>query len=212
MARHLALCYCLLACGGGLPKTIDHPADTIPVDSAKLAASVTQLSRKEAAVAATALLDSLTARPESTRLRRRFLQLFRTVFVEEVGDADPGLEAVPGLVLTRVDQFAQAGDSAFLDALMGAALGWYGRTAEGGEWLNEILWENLVVNAQLTVTRLDRLPANVRGQLVERVYTRPVHDGFDFAAVVTQLESATVPASMEADVRRILVVARELSP
>ena len=144
--------------------------------------------------------------------RGRFLEYFRVVFVADDVAEGPAMEAVPGELLVRVDQLARTGDTMFLRELMNAGLGWYSRTAEGGEWLNEMLWENLAANPSATLAALGRLSVAMREQLMEVHYTRPVHDGFDFAAVVAGLEAGPVPAGLEADVERILVIARGLQP
>ena len=214
VTRHLILAACVSTCVGEAPDTgADEQADTASAGAAAVTDSATQApSRGEPSVAAADLLDSLTADPASRVLRLRLLEFFRVLFVASESDADPSLQQISGDVLLRVDQFAQAGDTVFLEALMNAAVGWYGRTAEGGEWLNELLWENLVADAELTLTVLSQAPEDVRSQLLEEVYERPVHDGFDFAAVVADLESATVPAGMEPAVARIVAVARDLIP
>lgn len=169
-------------------------------------------SRGAAAAEATEVLRALAVAPDSVPDRARFLHLFNIIFVAEGIEGEPLLRTVPGKVLAKADRFARAGDAAILEALMYASLGWYGRSAEGGEWLNEILWENLVVQPQLTMDILANLPPEVRAQLLDKVYTAPVHDGFDFVAIAAGIRAASIPAGLERDAARILATAEELLP
>ena len=169
-----------------------------------------QSARSGAAAQAMALLAPLSASPDSTQLRVQLVQLFDVVFVAEQVAGEPLLNAVPGEVLLQVNQFAQAGDPVFLAALMRAADGWYGGTAEGGEWLNELLWSNLTVQPQLSLTVLAQFPRATRSRLLKRIYTAPVTDAFDFGAILAGLRVADVPPGLEEDVEQIIATVKPL--
>jgi hypothetical protein len=77
-------------------------------------------------------------------------------------------------------------------------------TAGGAEWINELLWDTFEVRQQLTVDTLAAIPQADRRVLVDRVYTAPVHDGFDFAIILQGLKAARIPDGLEPDINRII--------
>ena len=158
------------------------------------------------------MLRRLAESPDSVQARARFLHLFNIVFVKDDIRGEPLLQTVPVEMLTRSHRFAKAGDAAFLEALMHASRGWYGRSAEGGEALNEVLWENLAAKPQLTLDVLAQLPPEMRAELIDEVYTAPVHDGFDFVSIAAGIRAASIPAGLERDAARILATSEELIP
>jgi hypothetical protein len=159
------------------------------------------------AVEVNSLLSRLGKKPDSKQLQTQFLGLFEQVYNREIAGESPEDSTTFGAAFTKAYQLARRGNKPFLRALMLASLGPYGRTAEGDEWINEMLWENLEAQTQLTVDTLAELPAGARSRIVESEYLHPIHAGFDFRAIRAGLESARVPASIRADVARIIEVA-----
>jgi tetratricopeptide (TPR) repeat protein len=143
---------------------------------------------------------------EDTEARAAGLIAFELLF------SLPGWERFSPDTTTNVGQaiglarrFAEGGDAAFLKALMRASMGPYGAsTAEGGEWTNEILWTLLTRRTQLTLDALAKFTGEDRRFLVEQVYTRPVHDGFDFVSIEKNLSAATIPAGLEQGSKQII--------
>ena len=153
-------------------------------------------------------LDALEASPDSAAAQGALLDTLHRVFASPALDLDltPAENAVFGAALSRAHALALRGRGDFLEVLMYVSLGPYGATVEGGEWLNELLWENLERHPWTTVAVLAE-NGEVRQELIESVYARPVHDGFDFAAIRAALESREYPeawAHAEPDVRRIV--------
>ncbi len=109
-----------------------------------------------------------------------------------------------GSALARVHGYALTGNGDALDALMMANRTPWAATAEGAEWINELLWDTLEVRQQLTVDTLAAIPQVDRRVLVDRVYTAPVHDGFDFAVVLRGLKAARIPDGLEPDINQII--------
>jgi hypothetical protein len=163
--------------------------------------------RAAAIAEATALVDSLPASGPSPEERARLLSLIDAVFASRLAEGELLPPSAPGNVLILAGRLAAEGDGDFLAALMRATDGWYGMGGEGGEWLNELLWETLVAQPALTLLVLAGLPTEERDRLVDTEYTRPVHDGFDFAAVIEGLRAAEVPPGLEEAVERIIAVA-----
>ena len=174
------------------------------------AASAEELA--ELASQASDLLAKMAEEPDSAELRQDFLLLFEKSYSTDWGTVPPETYAVFGQVLVRVNDYAREGDKEFLKALMKASFGPYGRSVEGGKWINELLWENLEHQPQLTITTLAELSPENRKKLMDQEYTAPVHDGFDFQKIIEGLRKARVPANMKQDVQRILDAIQPLVP
>jgi hypothetical protein len=176
-----------------------------------VAARVAPVTRETAAAEAGRLAGLVAWEPDSIDLRARFLQTFNALFVVPMEENEPLPNDVPGEAIVQAGRLAEEGDGAFLAALMNACLGWYGATAEGGVWLNEALWEILEVQQQLTLTTPGELSPAERSELIDEVYTVPVHDQFEFDAIADGLRSADVPPGLEEDVPRMLATAEALT-
>lgn len=174
------------------------------------AASAEELA--ELASQASDLLAKLSEQPDAAELRRDFLVLFEKIYGTGWGTIPPETNEVFGQVLVRANDYAREGSKDFLKAIMRASLGPYGRSAHGGEWINELLWENLENQPQLTITVLSELSPENRKKVMDGVYTAPVHDAFDFAKILDALNKVDVPANMRQDVQRILDVVQPLVP
>lgn len=124
----------------------------------------------------------------------------------------PESNAALGRVILRSTGEAQGGDPDFLTALMMMPVSPYGGTVEGAEWINELLWEILGAQPQASIDALAALPSEIRDLVVARVYTAPVHDGFDFAALLAAQERVRIPAGFEGDHGRILQTLRGFAP
>ena len=98
-----------------------------------------------------------------------------------------------------------------LTALMMLVVSPYGRTVEGSEWINELLWEALAVQPQASIDSLATLPTDIRKTVMAEVYTAPVHDGFDFPAILGSLERIKVPPGFGTEISSILDTLRPLA-
>ena len=124
----------------------------------------------------------------------------------------PESNAALGEVILRSAREAQGGDPDFLTALMMMPVSPYGGTIEGAEWVNELLWEILGAQPQASIDTLAALPQDIRDLVVTGVYTAPVHDGFDFAALLAAQGRVRIPPGFEGDHDRILQTLRGLAP
>lgn len=188
------------------------PGETAPGTDPRSALGTRPVAptRAEAAAEATGLVGRMGVTSDSSQMRDRLLELFERVFVVPISATEPFPDTVPTDVLLAVHERALDGDHTYLIALMRAARGWYGATCEGGVWLNEMLFEALEAQPQLTADALADLPVGMRKRLVDEIYAMPIHDGFDFPSLLDGLYSVDVPAGLEADVERIItVLARE---
>lgn len=173
-------------------------------------AQVTQVPLEEVPALAADVIERLDADPSSDLYREQFLGVFLATYgpggVHDTRMLGVTSEEITvfGEVMLRARAMALEGDARFLDALIRATEGGYYRGGEGGEWLNEILWEVLTAQPQATVNALARLPDDERQRLVEEVYLRPIHDGFDFARIHDGLGETKAPDHVRDDVRRIL--------
>lgn len=102
--------------------------------------------------------------------------------------------------------FAKQGEKSSLRILMEKSENAFGRGAEGGAWINGTLWDIMETQAQLTVELLSEIPSELRMGLMSRVYTQPVHDGFDFIAIRNGLRRASVPEKIRKEVAQIIEV------
>lgn len=116
----------------------------------------------------------------------------------------PETNAALGDTILRAAAEAQRGDHAFLSTLMMLVVSPYGRTAEGSEWINELLWEALAVQPQASIDSMAALPTDIRKTVMAEVYTAPVHDGFDFSAILESLARIRVPPGFDAETAAIL--------
>ena len=116
--------------------------------------------------------------------------------------------AALGAALLRAAAEARGGEQAFVTALLMIVVSPYGRTVEGSEWINELLWEALAAQPQASVDSLAELPAGIRKIVVAEVYTAPVHDGFDFSAILEALLKVQVPPEAAAEIDSILETLR----
>jgi len=123
----------------------------------------------------------------------------------------PETNAALGDAILRAATEAQRGDQAFLTALMMLVVSPYGRTVEGSEWINELLWEALAVQPQASIDSLATLPTDIRKTVMAEVYTAPVHDGFDFPAILGSLERIKVPPGFGTEISSILDTLRPLA-
>jgi len=123
----------------------------------------------------------------------------------------PETNTVLGRVILRSAREARGGDAEFLTAMMMMPVSAYGGTVEGAEWTSELLWELLGAQPQASIDALAALPPKIRDRVVTGVYTAPVHDGFDFAALLAAQERVQVPANFKADHGRILQTLRGLA-
>lgn len=121
----------------------------------------------------------------------------------------PETNAALGRALLRSASEARRGDKDFLTAMMMMPVSPYGGTAEGAEWINELLWEILGAQPQASIDTLAALSPDIRDRVVAGVYTAPIHDGFDFAAMLTAQERVEVPANFAAGHDRIVRTLRE---
>ena len=123
----------------------------------------------------------------------------------------PETNAALGDAILRAAAEAQRGDQAFLTALMMLVVSPYGRTVEGSEWINELLWETLAVQPQASIDSLADLPTEIRNTAISEVYTAPIHDGFDFPTILESLERIKVPTGFDAETASILDSLRPLA-
>ena len=172
-------------------------------DSDNRGSAAEQYLQAQAAV----VLEGLSREPDSPELRRELLAVCDKMFSAPLDISPDPSRDLSGRVLVQVNQFALAGDAGSLKALMRAALGPYGKTtAEGSEWLNEMLWHNFETNPQLTLDTLGEIPSVSRDELMAQVYTRPIHDGFDFQKIHTAISTSTRPAELSEEVGRIIEI------
>ena len=150
-------------------------------------------------------LKALEQKPDSPEHRKKFLSVFEKVYSGRVSPGiTPEMNDVAGRAYTKAREYALAGDKVFIKAMMMASRGDYGyTTVEGSEWLNELLWEIFQEQVQRTLDVLFDLPPKLRDQLINDVYTQPIHDGFDFVAILKGLGEADVSQEREKDVERI---------
>ncbi len=80
-------------------------------------------------------------------------------------------------VLERALPLAKAGDSAAMEALIGLANGDYIRSAEGGEWLNEIYLDLLLEHPRAFLSAIGRAEHRIRENAIAELL-RPVHDAY----------------------------------
>ncbi len=184
-----------------------QPRDNGPTQGlATSAATDPELS--DLALRAQTVLSQLATQPDSSELREELLSVFNDIYREEWGAISPDTHFIYGDVLVAGQSYAVAGDQPFLMAIVEASFGPYGQTAEGSGWLNELLWENLETDPQSTVNVLGELQPEHRALLIKNEYTKPVHDGFDFARIEAGLVSAQVPEGLREEVQRITETAR----
>jgi hypothetical protein len=158
------------------------------------------------AVEVNTILARMGKKPGSRELEKQFLQVFERVYRREIGTDSAEDNSVYGAAFTKAHQLAGKGNGEILRALMLASLEPYGRSAEGGQTINEMLWENLEARPQLTVDTLAALPPATRQKIVETEYFHPVHDGFDFGTIDRELRMVRIPPGLESDVLKILLV------
>lgn len=156
-------------------------------------------------------LDGLTAAPDSKAAIEKFLAVF-----QRAARRDPS-QAAPGDYTVLIDTYAKArelsleGRPEFLRSFMMAAIGPYGDTAEGEEWLNEILWENLQMDPHASLAMLAEFDTSDQARLMETVYTAPIHDGFDFRGILERLRDVDPLMGMDKEARGIRVTCWEAS-
>jgi tetratricopeptide (TPR) repeat protein len=151
-------------------------------------------------------LARLDEAPDSKERQEEFLRVFEKIYNY---DSDETIALETGGAFWkahhRVHAYALAGNKTFLKALMASTLGPYGVGLEvvSERIHDEMLWKILESDARLTLDALSELPPETRERLVKGVYTRPIHDGFDFAAILKKLSEAEVPDGMRQDVEKI---------
>ncbi|UCF80379.1 MAG: hypothetical protein JSV08_07670 [Acidobacteriota bacterium] len=159
-------------------------------------------------------LARLDEAPDSKERQEEFLRVFERIYNYD-SDETIALEAdgAFGKAHHRVHAYALAGNKTFLKALMASTLGPYGvGLAVVSERIHdEMLWENFENDARLTLDALSELPPETRARLMNGVYTRPIHDGFDFAAILKKLSETEAPDGMRQDVEKIRDVVEPLA-
>ena len=147
---------------------------------------------------------AVEADPKSPDRRLQMIKAFEGLVWIDPAAMTPQATDLLGAALARVHGYALTGDQDALGALMMADRAPWATTAEGAEWINELLWDTFEVRQQLIVDTLAAIPHADRRVLVDRVYTAPVHDGFDFAIILQGLKAARIPDGLEPDINRII--------
>lgn len=147
---------------------------------------------------------AIAADPRAPDRRMQVIRAFEGLVGIDPAALTPEATDLLGSALARVHGYALTGGQDALAALMMADRAPWATTAGGAEWINELLWDTFEVRQQLTVDTLAALPQADRRVLVDRVYTAPVHDGFDFAVILRGLKAARIPDGLEPDINRII--------
>ena len=190
IAATVALSF-LLAAGGARANVASDPAVVIP-------------QAREAAAA-------IEADPKAPNRRMQMIRAFEGLVWIDPMALTPEANNLLGSALARVHGYALTGNGDALAALMMANRAPWAATAEGAEWINELLWDTLEIRQQLTVDTLAAIPRVDMRVLVDRVYLAPVHDGFDFAKILQGLKAARIPDGLEPDINRIIAALEPLA-
>jgi hypothetical protein len=147
---------------------------------------------------------AVEADPKSPDRRLQMIKAFEGLVWIDPAAMTPEATDLLGSALARVHGYALTGNGDALGALMTANRAPWATAAGGAGWINELLWDTFEVRQQLTVDTLAAIPHVDRRVLVDRVYTAPVHDGFDFAIILQGLKAARIPDGLEPDINRII--------
>lgn len=150
------------------------------------------------------LLHTMEVPTVSREVKNEFLAVFTRIYETDHGVISPATNGIYGNAYEKAHTLALSGQAEFLRALMKASRGPYGRSAEGSEWISEMLWENLESQAQLTIDVLSQLDAKERKEIVQQQYMHPVHDGFNFKKIKVGIQDASVPENIKIEIREIL--------
>lgn len=186
------------------------------ISAAVSGSSVAEVTDNAAAVASLAdLAKTVVVRagdePLSTTDRRDLLAALYGLAGAGPALHSPKTGAALGSAFARTAMEAQRGDGDCISALMMLVVSPYGRTAEGFEWIDELLWEVLADQPQASMESLAELPAEIRKTVVTEIYTAPVHDGFDFPAILEALANVRVPANATAEIETVLETLRAVA-
>jgi hypothetical protein len=154
---------------------------------------------------------AVEADPRAPDRRKQVIRAFEGLVWIDPTAMTPAVTDLLGSALARVHGYALTGGQDGLAALMMANRAPWATTAGGAEWINELLWDTFEVRQQLTVDTLAAIPQADRRVLVDRVYTAPVHDGFDFAIILRGLKAARIPDGLETDINRIITALEVLA-
>ncbi len=151
---------------------------------------------------ATDLMAKLEAEPDHQGLQGAFQEVLQKIYAAEWPNLATPTNRVYGDALHRAYVYAEAGDGAFLEAIMMASFGPYGATAEGSEGFREMLWGLFEQNPSLTIAVLLEIGEENRRRLVDNIYTDARHD-YDFAKIARELQ-VEWPDEIREDVGRII--------
>ncbi|HEX9757347.1 MAG TPA: hypothetical protein VGB26_06055 [Nitrospiria bacterium] len=155
------------------------------------------------------IIGDLEENQDNPKIKNKFLDLFRGVYSTQDAGEKPQTHFVYSDTYRITNAYALLGNKEFLRALMEASQGPYGRSAEGEEWINEMLWENLEAQTQLSIDILSEVPKNLRDDLMKRVYTAPVRDEFNFQEIQKNLNNISIPVNIQKEVGQIQKVVNE---
>ena len=150
------------------------------------------------------LLQTMEVPVVSREVQSQFLVVFEKIYEMDHGVISPATNGIYGDAYKKAHKLALSGQPEFLRALMKASRGPYGRSAEGSEWINEMLWENFENQVQLTIDVLSQLDAEERNEIVQQQYMHPVHDGFNFKKIQVGIQDASVPENIKTEIKEIL--------
>lgn len=156
------------------------------------------------------VIDGLSENMENQKIKNQFLILFEEVYKRPLESVEPQTVFVYGDTYRIAHAYAQQGEKEFLRALMEASQGPYGRSTEGGEWINEMLWQTLADQTQLSINVLSELSDDLRNGLMKWVYTAPIHDGFKFSEIDQNLEKTIIPENIQKEVFQMIQVMKDL--
>ncbi len=156
------------------------------------------------AVGATAAFD---ATPEDPEASQALLDIYAEIYRTKWPILATPTNRVYAEVEARVYDRAEAGDRAFLEALMVASFGPYGQSAEGSEGYADMLWALFERAPLRTLEVLERIGEERRERLMQKFYTRPPH-AYDFVSIGQVLRTEW-PQKASAEVQRILAAIGE---
>ncbi len=180
------------------------PPDSVEAPAPASEAGGSDVELSPMALRAAQLMVWLEPDPDHTGRQGSFWEVFQNIYAAEWPNVDTPTTRVYGQALKRADDYARAGNGGFLDAIMRARYGPYGRTAEGSAAFAEILWANFELNPGLTIAVMDEMTQELRTQLVEDIYTQPPHE-YDFDKILPEIHQLW-SEEVRADVRRISAV------
>ncbi len=86
----------------------------------------------------------------------------------------------------QISELSKQGFKDALIALMKSSISWYGKTVEGSEFHNELLWNIYQQKTKLTLQALSEIEPHIRKEIIAKDYEQPLLD-YNYTAILDSL-------------------------